>query len=151
MKFVCDDCHQMLLESEEHRQQFFNQALERARRLVSSRQYDSALLYYGNALDAADIGLDDRTPDPQAIDHYLRTGMEMVFALRKAGFFKDLAPFIEQTEHRLRRLKTVGNVSWLIRPLKDIAEHPICVVEFWLSSFFSDEPGANLPRSALLH
>ncbi|EAR09016.1 hypothetical protein [Reinekea blandensis] len=148
MKFVCDDCHQMLLKSEEHRQRFFAQAIDRARRLVSTRQYDSALLYYGNALDAADIALDKTAPEQNDIDHYIRTGMEMLFALRKAGFFSDLAPFIEQAERRLKQLSTVDNVGWLVRPLKDIAEHPICVVEFWLSSLLSS---VHQPRPAVLH
>ena len=148
MKFVCDDCHQMMQKSEEHRQQFFQQALDRARRQLGNRQYDSALLYYGNALDAADIALDKTVLDQTDIDHYIRTGMEMVFALRKAGFFSDLIPFIEQAEHRLKQLSSIQDVAWLVRPLRDIAEHPICVVEFWLSSLLTP---AEPRRSAALH
>jgi hypothetical protein len=134
MKFMCNMCRQHLAAEPERAYDFWKGAVRKANKNRDALQWDAAITAYGNALDAADILLDQKDSPKEDLERYLRTAQEMTYALRKGGYFGDLDAFVLTVEARLSDEVLPKPVVWYLRPLKDVAENPICAVDMWMNT-----------------
>ncbi|WP_158269428.1 hypothetical protein, partial [Saccharospirillum sp. MSK14-1] len=57
-----------------------------------------------------------------------------VYSLRKGGYFNDLDPFIDQVEGQLDGKPLLTSLDRCLKPLRDVANSPICAVDLWMQS-----------------
>lgn len=148
MKFICGQCESALVNDPMLLYEFWQNAIDQGRIHINAHQFDNAILFYGNAFEASELMLPSTTFSRQAIDRFIRTGMEFLFALRKGGFLNDLDALIATVEQSLKSTRLPKTVAWYIQPLKDVADKPMCAVEVWMQSILKTP---TLEPSSALH
>jgi len=139
MKFLCDNCRASMIGSPKHLDAFWTRAITDARKHTQANQFDNAIMYYGNALDASELLLSNSAFCQLSMDKYIRTGMELLFALRKGGYLNDLDPFIDRVRKCLSKKALSLDIEWYLQPLRDVADNPICAVDIWMSTLVTEK------------
>jgi hypothetical protein len=132
MKFLCEACRANLMSDPEHALQFWNKAWCLASLHSEALQWDNAITAYGNALEAAEVLLNQKHNIKYDLERYIRTAQEMTYAIRKGGYFDDMDALAILVEARLAQEKLARPLTWYLRPLKDVANNPICAVDMWM-------------------
>jgi hypothetical protein len=132
MKFICEECRIHLTADSEYALQFWNKAWRSASLYSDARQWDNAVFAFGNALDAADILLKQKYNLKHDLERYIRTAQELTYVLRKGGYFNDIDTLAMVVETRLAEENLVRPMKWYMRPLRDVANNPICAVDMWM-------------------
>ena len=132
MKFLCKTCRANLTTDSERALQFWNKACQVASMHSEALQWESAITAYGNALEAAEILLKQKHNVKFDLERYIRTAQEMTYALRKGGYFADMDILADMVEACLLEERLTRPLKWYLRPLKDVANNPICAVDMWM-------------------
>ena len=144
MKFICDQCEQTLKDDPVRIHSFWERAVTQGRLHTRAHQFDNAIMFYGNAFEASEFLLSKTTFSHNAMNRFIRTGMEFLFALRKGGYLADLDHFIAEVKRKLESLMLPKDVSWYLRPLNDVVDHPMCAVDVWMQEMMVSQADSNL-------
>lgn len=119
----------------------------KARKHLQARQWGPAVKDYAAALEVADTMLKDPVTRKFAIERYLRTALELTYAMRKYKPETDVSDLIETVKQRLQPLFSPLPAEVVIAPLVDVAFSPIEDVDDWISMLFSYEAsGQTMPH-----
>ncbi len=149
MKFLCDTCKQHFLENQNEIRPFWAKTVHMARAHAAEGQMDKAVYFYGNGLDAYELLF--QTSESRAVllvDGYILSGMEMVLALRKMGFDRDVEVLVQRISDLLTQVELPKSVAWYIQPLVDVTNQPICAVNVWMQQVLEQ---MAVPQSQAVH
>ncbi|MBU2887095.1 hypothetical protein KO507_15100 [Gilvimarinus agarilyticus] len=119
----------------------------KARKHLQAQQWGLAVKDYATALEVADTMLQAPHTQKFAIERYLRTALELIYAMRKYKPNTDLGELIETVKQRLQPLLAPVPAEVVIAPLIDVAFSPIDDVDDWIQMLFNYElSGQTLPH-----
>ncbi len=116
----------------------------KARKHLQARQWGLAVKDYATALEVADTMLKDPVTQKFAIERYLRSALELIYAMRKYKPDTDISELIETVKQRLQPLFAPLQAEVVIAPLIDVAFSPISDVDEWISMLFNYETSGQV-------
>jgi hypothetical protein len=136
MKYLCNNHRNEFANNPQQAARAWKGIIEQARELFHMREWEKATIVYGNAFEISELLLtSDRTQ--YSVDRYLRSALELVYALRKKDTEVNLAAFILHVEMSIKGIPHSMALPQLMRPLEEVSKMPINLVDFWMLSLLS--------------
>lgn len=133
MKFMCYKCKQSLAKNPSRALAAWSKFMIRAREEQAGKQYNEAVITYGNAMDVAQITFENAPISESEVDRYIRTVVEFVYAVRQCDGSYDLTLLVNRVQKILERGLYPANVKLLLKPVQDVASAPLCQVDRWMA------------------
>lgn len=136
MHFICKKHRYALENNLEYAVITWSKLFRIARKQADNMEWHKAATSYGNALDVAEI-IFSSSPQSTAVNRYIRTAVEFVYALRQDPEINynilSISDFIKKN---LEKNLYPANVDLLIKPLMDTVNAPIKNVHQWIQALF---------------
>lgn len=118
----------------------------RARKCLQNKQWSFAVRDYAAALEVADTMLNVPESQRFALERYLRTALELIYACRKQDPSADVSALIDTTRQRIQPLLGELPTQTMTAPLVDIAFSAIGDVDAWMDMLLSADQSASEPH-----
>lgn len=134
MRFLCEGCCAQLSSCPEKAKDFWNRTWNKGSAYRCSAQWERAVVAYGNSLDAAQIILRQSKVPVEDLERYLRTAQELIYAMRKGGYYGDIDSFLTDVSETIETITLPRPKGWYLRSVQAVADNPICAVDAWMKS-----------------
>ncbi len=106
-----------------------------ARQEGYNQAWEKSILYYGNALDAAQV-IFERDPRSPEVSRYVRTASELAFTIRQCNHPIDVQRIVAVVTGNLEKSLYPASVQLLLHPLTEIDYCPLSEVNQWVKALF---------------
>ncbi|TCS36744.1 hypothetical protein BCF53_12218 [Reinekea marinisedimentorum] len=143
MKFLCPQHRSKLSGCPQRAMQFWQKTFFESRAFINAGDWNKALIYSGNALESAEIILQNQ-PTQMNAERYLQTAIDFALVLRNSRRPADLIAMYSLVADRMQ---PVGGSAERLQPLKDVLFEPLERVNEWVHQWHQ----MNELRSSPLH
>jgi len=130
MGFLCQHHRHNLLDQPLAAVNSWHKTVDAARQNVKFEHWDKAVVFYGNALEIAQILL-DQDADSVNCERYIRTAVELTHAARNSNYQFDADSLFHTLTFHLNKYVQYPSVEY-VQPLKDVTYEPLGDVNDWM-------------------
>lgn len=146
MNFMCKKHFSEISKDPERAALVWLRCIKSARNEAARRNWHQAVIYFGNALDAAQITF-AHNPTSDEIKRYIKTASELTYTSRVCSYSIDLERLVEAVKDKIATCLYPANIDLLIKPLTDIAYSPFSETHSMVRSLFEKEHLKNSQNS----
>lgn len=122
--FICEKCQRKLAGKPTYAKTMWVRMMNLGRHHADKQQWNIAVKAYGNALDVMDLLLDE-TDDSKNISKYIRTSLELIYAIRHSTYPNNLPLLVSLVKKRVDEYLIPANTQFIMQPVSAIAYKPL--------------------------
>lgn len=138
--FLCGKHKQNLEKNPEQAVIIWKRLILTARKKSIAAQWQEAIVLYGNALEVASI-IFTCNPNKYEVNRFIRTSIELIYALRRCEYFCDYSLLITTLQKTLQETLPKSYSDGLLQPMIDIAFSSMNDVTRWMTLLYDMESG----------